>query len=158
MLTTWISAGARTFLTTGALLLTLHAAAAPLPLDGIMLAGHEPLVDPALRRFTGVVVGLGTANKAGHVYTLRLKPLGPGMAPPAPNEMRGWRLTVLAGNRFGSVFWVKSNTASEITVRSKEGALDGMNARDVFVVEQLNPDAPLPPTSRRDDHEPQRLG
>ena len=46
------------------------------------LAGHDPIVDPVLRRFTGKVIGLGAANKAGHIYTLRVEPIGPKMVPP----------------------------------------------------------------------------
>lgn len=155
MLLKWISAGARASAMAGALLLTLHASAEPLSRDGMRLAGHDPLVDPVLRRFTGKVTGLGAAGKAGHIYTLRVEPIGPKMVPPARNELRGWRLTVLKGARFGSVFWVHGNTANEITVRSKDGWLDGMIAGDLFVAEQLHPNAP-PATSRRDDDGLQR--
>lgn len=156
MLLKWISAGARASVMAGALLLTLHASADPLSRDGMRFAGHDPLVDPVLRRFTGKVIGLGAANKAGHIYALRLEPIGPNMVPPARNELRGWRLTMLKGARFGNVFWVQGNTANEITVRGKEGRLDGVTAGDLFVVEQLDPNAP-PATSRRDDDEPQRV-
>jgi hypothetical protein len=156
MLLKWISAGTRASLMTGALLLTLHAAAGPLWPDDLRLAGHDPIVDQVLRRFTGKVTGLVAAGKAGHVYTLRLEPIGPKMVPPARNELRGWRLTVLKGARFGYVYWVQGNTATEITVRSKDGALDGMVAGDLFVVEQLDPNAP-PATSRRDDDDLQRM-
>ena len=49
-----------------------------------------------------------------------------------------------------------SNTTNEITVRGKDGWLDGMIAGDLFVVEQLDPNAP-PATSRRDDDGLQRV-
>jgi hypothetical protein len=125
-----------------------HTAADPPRMaEGVRIAGHEPDINPALRRFTGMVVGLGRADASGHVYTLQLKPLGPGMKAPARDELRGWRMTVLAGPRFASVFWVQSNTATEITVRAAEGALDGLGERDVFVVEETDPNVP---TSRRD--------
>ncbi|VTU19666.1 hypothetical protein RA8CHR_01975 [Variovorax sp. RA8] len=155
MLLKWFSAGARASAMAGALLLALHASADPLSRDGMRLAGHDPLVDPVLRRFTGKVIGLGAAGKAGHIYTLRVEPIGPRMVPPARNELRGWRLTVLKGARFGSVFWVHGNTANEITVRGKDGWLDGMIAGDLFVAEQLDPNAPSA-TSRRDEDGLQR--
>jgi hypothetical protein len=156
MLLKWIPACAQASVMAGALLLMLHASADPLSRDGMRLVGHDPIVDPVLRRFTGKVTGLGAANKAGHVYTLRVEPIGPKMVPPAPNELRGWRLTVLKGARFGNVFWVQGNTANEITVRARDGWLDGMTASDLIVVEQLDPKAPSA-TSRRDDEDTQRV-
>jgi len=155
MLMKWISSCARASLVAGALLLSLDAAADPAWRDGILLAGHDPIVDPVLRRLPGKVTGLGAANKAGRIYTLRLQPLGPKAAPPAPNELRGWRLTVLKGARFGYVFWVQSNTADAITVRSKDGSLNGMAEGDLFVVEELDPNPP--PTSRRDNESAHRV-
>ena len=50
-LVTWIQAGARAALTAAALLLSLHAAAGPVRLDGLRIAGHDA-VDPAVQRFT----------------------------------------------------------------------------------------------------------
>ncbi|AZG10182.1 hypothetical protein EGT29_21210 [Pigmentiphaga sp. H8] len=149
MLLKWISRGARVSLMAGALLLALDASADPAWRDGMLLAGHDPIVDPVLRRYPGKVTGLGSPGKTGRVYTLRLQPLGPKAAPPAPNALRGWRLTVLKGARFGQVYWVQSNTADAITVRSKDGSLDGMAAGDLFVVEELDPDPPA--TSLGDD-------
>lgn len=112
-------------------------------------AGHEPDINPALRRFTGMVVAVGAPDAAGHVHSFRLQPLGPGMKPPAPDELRGWRLTVLAGQRFASAYTVQNNSTDEIVVRNSDGPLDGLAARDVFVVEELDPGAsattPPPP-------------
>ncbi|MBN9475946.1 MAG: hypothetical protein J0H72_17970 [Burkholderiales bacterium] len=155
MLLKWISSGARASLMAGALLLAMDASADPAWRGGMLLAGHDPIVDPVLRRLPGKVTGLGAANKAGRVYTLRLQPLGPKAAPPVPNALRGWRLTVLKGARFGQVYWVQSNTADAITVRSKDGSLDGMAAGDLFVVEELDPNPPA--TSLGDDKEKQRV-
>jgi len=108
--------------------------------------GHEPDIDPALRRFTGIVVAVGRPDASGHVYTFRLAPIGPLMVAPNPDELRGWRLTVLAGKRFASVFRVQSNTPTQITVRATDGTLestlDGLAANDVFVVEEIDDSVP----------------
>lgn len=117
-------------------------------LAALAQAGHEPDINPALRRFTGTVVGLGSADAAGHVHTLRLQPLGPGMKAPAPDELRGWRLTLLAGKRFASAFTVQGNSATEITVQRSDGPLDGVAASDVFVVEEPDPAVPAPVSHR----------
>jgi hypothetical protein len=83
-----------------------------------------------------MVVALGDPDDEGHVYSFRVKPLpaGPGYA---VDELRGWRLTLLAGQRFASVFEVQSNTDSEITVAARDGPLDGIAVSDLFVVEQI---------------------
>jgi hypothetical protein len=99
--------------------------------------GHDGLdVDRALKRYSGMVTALGEPDEQGRVYSFQVKPLpaGPGYA---PNELRGWRLTLLAGQRFASVFEVESNTESEITVAARDGPLDGVAVRDLFVVEQI---------------------
>jgi hypothetical protein len=110
--------------------------------------GHEPDINPALRRFTGIVVALGDPDAAGHVYTFRVAPIGPQAVAPPTDELRGWRLTVLAGKRFASVFRVQSNTATEITVKATDGTLeatlDGLAAGDVFVIEEIDDSAPDP--------------
>ena len=110
--------------------------------------GHEPDINPALRRFTGIVVALGTPDAAGHVYTFRVAPIGPQAVAPLTDELRGWRLTVLAGKRFASVFRVQSNTATEVTVKATDGTLeatlDGLAAGDVFVVEEIDDSVPDP--------------
>ena len=50
--------------------------AAPACCDGARIAGHEPDVNPALRRFTGIVVDLGAAAADGRHFTLRMGPIG----------------------------------------------------------------------------------
>ncbi|MFL6663947.1 MAG: hypothetical protein ACJ8G7_17375 [Rhizobacter sp.] len=104
-------------------------------------AGHEPDINPALRRFTGMVVAIGDPDPSGHVHSFRVQPLGPGMKPPAADELRGWRLTVLAGKRFASAYTVEENSADEITVQRSDGPLDGLAVRDVFVVEEIDSNA-----------------
>jgi hypothetical protein len=106
--------------------------------DAVRLAGHEPDVNPAMRRFTGVVIATGRPDASGHRYSLRIDPIGPRSSPPQPDELKGWRLTVLAGKRFASVFRVAGNTADEIVVDAADGPVDGIEARDVFVVEEID--------------------
>lgn len=138
VLTTWISASARASVMAAALLLTLHAAADPARLDGVQMAGHDP-VDPALRRFTGKVVRVGPANKAGRVATLRFDPIGPGMVAPKANELRGWRLTFIKGKLFGQTLWIKRNTPKELTVRESDPSLVGVVEGDILMIELLDP-------------------
>ncbi len=120
-------------------------------LGDLRTVGHEPDINPALRRFTGIVVALGDPDAAGHVYTFRVAPIGPLTVAPLSNELRGWRLTVLAGKRFASVFRVQSNTATEITVKATDGTLettlDGLAAGDVFVIEEIDDSVPEPSAS-----------
>src|SRR3982750_1629904 len=81
----------------------------------VIHVGHDNVViDPSLRRYTGIVTGLGNPDREGRIYSFQAKPIGPGATRPAPNEFRGWRLTLLAGKRFASVFEVESNTGSEV--------------------------------------------
>jgi hypothetical protein len=69
------------------------------------------------------------------VYSFEAKPL---RAPAyVPDELRGWRLTVLAGKRFGAAFEVRGNTESLITVAPAHGPLDGLAVGDLFIVEQI---------------------
>lgn len=101
-------------------------------------AGHDNvIVDPALRRYTGMVTAVGEPDREGRIYSFRAKPIGPGVAAPAANEFRGWRLTVLAGKRFASVFEVQSNSESEVTVVPRDGPLNGLAVSDVFIVEEI---------------------
>jgi hypothetical protein len=105
--------------------------------EALLRIGHEGLdVDRTLKRYSGMITALGEPDEQGHVYSFQVKPLpaGPGYA---PDELRGWRLTLLAGKRFASVFEVKSNTESEITITSRDGPLNGVAVRDLFVVEQI---------------------
>jgi hypothetical protein len=100
-------------------------------------AGHDNLeVDPALKRYAGQVVALGEPDAQGRVYSFQAKrlPTAPAFA---QDELRGWRLTMLAGKRFAQAFEVLSNTASEITVSALDGPLEGVAVSDVFVVENI---------------------
>lgn len=151
----WISTSARAAMTAAALLLSLHAGAEPARLDGLQLAGHDP-VDPALKRFTGKVTGIGQPDRAGRVATLRFDPLGPGMVAPKPNELRGWRITFIKGKLFGQTLWVKRNTPVELTVRDKDPSLGGVVDGDILMIELIDPKAAAA-ASRADDDAP-RLG
>jgi hypothetical protein len=94
-------------------------------------AGHDDdvKVDPALKRNPGKITALGG------VYSFEAKPL---RAPAyLPDELRGWRLTVLAGKRFGAAFEVQGNTESRITVAPANGPLDGLAVGDLFIVEEI---------------------
>jgi hypothetical protein len=115
--------------------------------DGVRLAGHGDSVNPAVRRFTGMVVGLGSPDAKGRLYSFKVQPIGPRSVAPAPDELRGWRLTILEGKRFASVFSVHGNTASEIAVDPAGDSLDGLALHEVFVVEEIGPDAPASPSS-----------
>lgn len=96
-------------------------------------AGHDDVkVDPALRRNPGKVTALGAQ---GNAYSFQAKPLR--AASYAPNELRGWRLTVLRGKRFGAAFEVESNTEAEITVARANGSLDGLAVGDLFIAEEI---------------------
>lgn len=136
--TTWILAGVRASAMGAAMLLTLHAAADPMRLDEIRIAGHDA-VDPAVRRFTAKVTGVGQANKAGRTSTLRFEPIGPGMVAPKRNEMRGWRLTFIRGKMFGKTLWLKSNTPDELTVRNTDPSMEGVAVGDIVVIELIDP-------------------
>jgi len=108
------------------------------PRVGLIRVGHEPMApDPAYRRYTGKVTALGGPDQDGRIYSFHAMPVGPGVAAPAANELKGWRLTILAGKRFASAFEVKSNTATEITVAARNGPLNGLSISDVFIVEDV---------------------
>jgi len=125
--TTWIMAAA--------MLLLPHASP---QFDGVQIAGHDA-VDPAVRRFTGKVTGVGQANKARRITTLRFDPIGPGMVAPKRNEMRGWRLTFIRGKMFGKTLWLKSNTPNELTVRDTDPSMEGVVEGDIVVIELIDP-------------------
>ena len=98
-------------------------------------AGHDSIqVDPALRRHAGQVVALGEPDARGHVYSFRLKRL-PEAPAFASDELRGWRLTMLAGKRFAQAYEIAGNGGSEVTVSAKGEPLDGVAVKDVFVIE-----------------------
>jgi hypothetical protein len=101
--------------------------------------GHEPIApDPTIRRYTGMIAALGAPNAQGKVYTFTPSPVGPRNFPLSTNDLRGWRMTMLSGKRFGEVFRVSGNTTSEITVNADNGPLDGLDLRDVFVIESID--------------------
>jgi len=113
------------------------AAAGAACLQGAVLAGHDPIrADPALKRYGGQVMALGAPDAQGRVYSFQLRrlPAGPAFA---PDELRGWRLTMLAGKRFAHVFEVTGNGGLEITVSPLDGPLEGIAVKDVFVVENI---------------------
>lgn len=108
-------------------------------LQGGVLAGHDPIkVDRAFKRYGGQVTALGAPDEQGRIYTFRARRL-PAAPEYAADELRGWRLTLLAGKRFAHAFEVQRNTGVEITVGSLDGPLNGIAVNDVFVVE----DTPL---------------
>ncbi len=117
------------------------------PRTGALIrVGHEPMdLGPAYRRYIGKVTALGGADEDGRIYSFQAMPVGPGVMAPAANELRGWRLTILAGKRFASAFEVKSNTATEITVAARDGPLNGLVISDVFIIEDIPAASPSPP-------------
>ena len=93
-------------------------------------AGHDDVkVDPALKRNPGKITALGAGPNAFEAKPLRAPAF-------VPNELMGWRLTLLGGARFGAAFRVRSNTESRITV---DGPLEGLAVGDLFIVEQAPP-------------------
>lgn len=100
-------------------------------------AGHDNIdVDRSLARHAGKIVSVGAPDGEGHVYSFRLArlPAAPGFA---VDELRGWRLTILAGKRFAAEFRVRSNTHDQIVIAALDGPLDGLAAGDLFVVEDI---------------------
>ena len=106
-------------------------------LIGSAFAGHDSIeVDPALKRYAGQVTAVGTADAEGRIYSFQAKRL-PAAPDYAPDELRGWRLTMLAGKRFAQAFEVKSNSRTQITVSPVDGPLNGIAVSDVFVMENV---------------------
>jgi hypothetical protein len=106
-------------------------------LFGAALAGHDDVrVDPALRRYAGMVTALGAPDAEGRIYSFQAKrlPEAPGYV---PKELRGWRLTMLAGKRFSAVFEVQDNGETEITVNRVDGPVNGIEVKDLFVIEEI---------------------
>lgn len=90
-------------------------------------AGHDDVkVDPALKRNPGKITALAADERSFEAKPLRSAAFVPG-------ELRGWRLTMLGGERFGSAFRVEANTESRITV---DGTLNGLAVGDLFIVEE----------------------
>jgi hypothetical protein len=109
--------------------------------SGFIQVGHDNIiVDSTIRRYTGMVAALGSPSAQGKLYSFKSSPVGPRNFPLSPGDLRGWRLTVLSGKRFGQVFTVSTNTESEITVTADKGALDGLGERDVFIIESVDAD------------------
>ena len=101
----------------------------------VTFAGHDPIkVDPALKRYGGQVTALGPADAQGRIYSFEVKRL-PSDTQYAPNELRGWRLTMLAGKRFSHAFEVDANTPTLITISPQDGPVNDIAVNDVFVVE-----------------------
>ena len=104
-------------------------------LFGPAFAGHDNIqVDPAFKRYPGQVVSLGKTDAQGSIrsFQLRRLPAGPAFA---PDELRGWRLTMLAGKRFGHAYEIAGNTGTDVTVSPRGEPLDGVAEQDVFVIE-----------------------
>ena len=116
----------------------------------LLVAGHDNTdADPALKRYAGQITALGPPDAKGEIYTFRAKRIY-AETEFGPDELRGWRLTILAGKRYANVFEVRSNTGDEITVTATKGPLNGIAIKDVFVVENI----PLDSTAaqRRGSH------
>ena len=115
----------------------LAAAVIAICIQGAAFAGHDNIpVDPALKRYSGQVIALGQADAEGRIYSFRARRL-PAAPDYAPDELRGWRLTMLAGKRFANEFEVQGNTGVEITVGRLDGPLNGIAVNDVFVIENI---------------------
>ena len=100
-------------------------------------AGHDNIaVDPALKRYSGQVTALGAPDGEGRIYSFRARRV-PAAPDYAPDELRGWRLTILAGKRFSHEFEVQRNTGTEITVAPLDGPLNGIAVSDFFVIENI---------------------
>ena len=112
-------------------------------LQAAAFAGHDNIpVDPALRRHAGQVTALGEPDAEGRVYSFRARRL-PAAPEFAPDELRGWRLTMLAGKRFAHEFEVQRNTGLEITVAPIDGPLNGIAVNDIFVIENVAIERPV---------------
>jgi len=105
--------------------------------SGMAFAGHDDVeVDPALKRYAGQVTALGMPDEQGRIYSFQAKRL-PAAPEYVPDELRGWRLTMLAGKRFAQAFEVQRNTGLEISVSPVDGPLNGVAVNDVFVMENI---------------------
>jgi hypothetical protein len=101
--------------------------------------GHEAIApDPTIRRYTGKVTALGVPDAEGKIYAFTSVPVGPRNFPLKPDDLRGWRMTVLSGKRFGSEFRVGGNTENEIRVSPDHGPVEGLSVNDIVVVESID--------------------
>ena len=111
----------------------------PVTLYGFIRTGHDNIVvDPTVRRYTGMVAALGTPGRDGKLYSFKTARVGPHSFDLSPNDLRGWRLTILYGKCFSQVFTVAGNTESVITVTPDKGPIDGIDVRDVFIIESID--------------------
>ena len=108
----------------------------------MLRTGHDGYYNPAIKRFTGVIIDVDGPDASGHVVSFKLAPLGPGMKVPEPDSMVGWRLVMLNGKRWSKTFEVKSNTGTKLTVVANDLSLDGVAAKDVFLIEEPDPNRP----------------
>lgn len=120
------------------LLVSALAWAAAGPAAARMLrTGHgDAALDPAMPRFTGTVTALPAASEG--VVMLAVKPFGSDIEV-RPDVFKGWRMTVLTGQRFSSVYGVAGNTREALLLDAGTEALSGIAIGDVFVLE--NPGA-----------------
>jgi hypothetical protein len=113
----------------------LFVAAFLLALPTAAFAGHDNIdVDPAMKRYAGQVTAIGAPDAEGRIYSFQAKRL-PAAPEHATDELRGWRLTLLAGQRFSQAFEVQGNQGNRITVSPLDGPLNGIAVNDVFVIE-----------------------
>ena len=106
--------------------------------EGLLRVGHDAVVIPSFRRFVAVVTAVGPPDKDGRIHSFRVAQIGrEGLKAVTAGQMRGWRVTILAGQLFASHFEVRSNTETEITVNPQSGALNGLAERDVLIVEDV---------------------
>jgi hypothetical protein len=100
-------------------------------------AGHDDLrVGPAMKRYAGKITGMAEPDPQGRVYAFRAEPLPQGTKY-SPDEMKGWRLTLLSGKRFSAVFEVQGNGAADVVVTPLDGPLTDVAVNDLFVIEQI---------------------
>ena len=126
--------------TLSALLASIALLALPAAHARFLEIGHDDLdIDPSARRVTGAVVAVQDKPIAAQHFYVQVKPMGPGMQLPPMNEMHGWRMTVLAGERFMSVYRVVANTQDSIVLFTDAAQLEGLKPGDVFVVEEVKP-------------------
>jgi len=100
-------------------------------------AAHDAIeVDRSMKRHAGQVTALGEPDREGRIFSFRARRL-PAAPDFAANELRGWRLTMLAGQRFAQAFEVQGNMGLEIVVGRLDGPLNGIAVNDVFVLENI---------------------
>jgi len=63
--------------------------------SSVALSGHDNIeVDPAFKRYAGLVTALGSPDPEGRIYSFQAVQGGAARAKYVPDELRGWRLTV----------------------------------------------------------------